>query len=176
MSLSLYDVSVGRYLQTVTAVTGYLEKGHAHFTANGVDPNEIVDARIFPDMYPLHFQMHSVAHHSLGAIEGAKKGVFGPPSALAQLDYRGLQKLIADTLDALQKIQPAEVNALEGREVVFQMRDRRMPFTVEGFILSFSLPNFYFHATTGYDILRMKGVPVGKRDFLGHLALKTAAA
>ena len=176
MSLSLYDVSVGRYLQTVSSVAGYLEKGHAHFTANGVDPNEIVDSRIFPDMFPLRFQIQSVAHHSLGAIEGAKQGVFGPPSALTELDYRGLQQLVADTREALQKIQPADVNGLEGKDVVFQMRDRKIPFTVEGFILSFSLPNFYFHAATGYDILRMKGVPLGKRDFLGQLAMRAATA
>jgi hypothetical protein len=176
MSISLYDASVGRYLQTVGAVAGYLEKGHAHFTANGIDPNEIVDARIFADMFPLRFQIQSVAHHSLGAIEGVRQGLFGPPSALAELDYRGLQKLVGDTRDALQKIEPAEINGLEGKEVVFQMRDRRMPFTAEGFILSFSLPNFYFHVATGYDILRMKGVPVGKRDFLGQLALRAATA
>ena len=176
MSISLYDASVGRYLQTVSGVVGYLEKGHAHFTANGIDPNEIVDARIFPDMFPLRFQIQSVAHHSLGAIEGVKQGVFGPPSALVELDYRGLQQLVTDTRDALQKIQPAEINGLEEKEVVFQMRERRMPFTAQGFILSFSLPNFYFPAATGYDILRMKGVPLGKRDFLGQLALRSATA
>ena len=56
--------------------------------------------------------------------------------------------------------------------MVFQLRDRQIPFTAENFVLSFSLPNFYFHATTAYDILRTKGVPLGKRDFLGHLRLK----
>ena len=176
MSVSLYDASVARYLQTVSAVAGYLEKGRTHFTANGVDLNEVVEARIFPDMFPLRFQIQSVAHHSLGAIEGMKQGVFTPPSGAADVDYRGLQQLIADTREALQKIQPAEINALEDKEVVFELRERKIPFTTEGFILSFSLPNFYFHAATGYDILRMKGVPVGKRDFLGQLALKAATA
>jgi hypothetical protein len=68
---------------------------------------------------------------------------------------------------------PAEVNACSGKDVTFQIRDNKIPFTAEGFIQSFSLPNFYFHATTAYDILRSKGVPVGKRDFLGKLAIKT---
>jgi uncharacterized protein len=64
------------------------------------------------------------------------------------------------------------VNALEGKDVTFKVRDMTMPFTAEDFLLSFSLPNFYFHATTAYDILRLKGVPLGKRDFMGRMRLK----
>jgi hypothetical protein len=63
------------------------------------------------------------------------------------------------------------VNALEGRDVTFQMRDFKIPFTAENFLMSFSLPNFYFHATTAYDILRSKGVPLGKRDYMGRMKL-----
>jgi hypothetical protein len=73
----------------------------------------------------------------------------------------------------LQKLTPAEVNGLAGKDVTFQIRDFKLPFTAENFFLSFSLPNFHFHATTGYDILRMKGVPLGKRDYMGNLRLKT---
>jgi uncharacterized protein len=123
-------------------------------------------------MLPFRFQIVSVAHHSLGALEGMKKGVFAPPGQMAQLDYHGLQKLIADTTEALQRLSPTEVDALEGRGVTFQFRDRQIPFTAEDFVLSFSLPNFYFHATTTYDILRTKGVPLGKRDFMGQLRIK----
>ena len=65
-----------------------------------------------------------------------------------------------------------EVNALQGKDMAFQMRDFRIPFLAETFILSFSLPNFYFHAATTYDLLRMKGVPLGKRDFLGQMRIK----
>ncbi len=80
---------------------------------------------------------------------------------------------IVETREALEQLAPADVDALEGKDVVFQIRDTRIPFTAEGFIQSFSLPNFYFHATTAYDILRSKGVPLGKRDFLGRMRLKT---
>jgi hypothetical protein len=114
-----------------------------------------------------------VAHHSLGAIEGVRTGLFGPPANLQPLDYRGLQQLLADTRDALQRIEPAEIDALAGRDVIFQIRDRKVPFTAENFLMSFSLPNFHFHATTAYDILRMKGVPIGKRDYLGQLRMKS---
>ena len=86
--------------------------------------------------------------------------------------HRGLQKLVADARAGLEAMKPTEVNALEGKDVSFQFRDTKLPFVAEAFLLSFSLPNFHFHATTAYDILRSKGVPVGKRDYMGRLRLK----
>ena len=171
MAISLYDLSVASYLQTLGGVIGVLEKGLAHCTANAIDPNEIDETRLTSDMLPFRFQVQSVAHHSAGAIEGVKAGVFSPPSG-PDLDYRGLQKLVSDARDALSKLTRAEVNALEGRDVTFQLRDFKLPFTAEGFLMSFSLPNFYFHAATTYDILRMKGVKLGKRDFIGQMRMK----
>ncbi len=173
MGISLYDVSVADYLQTLEGVVGVLAKGLDHFTANKVDLAEIVETRVAPDMLPFRFQLQSVAHHSLGAIEGVKKGLFEPPPAAPAHDCRGLRQLVGNARDALQKVTSAEVNALEGKDVVFQFRDFEIPFTAEGFILSFSLPNFYFHATTAYDILRMRGVPIGKRDYMGPMRLKS---
>ena len=173
MAISLYDVSVASYLQILGAASGFLAKGREHCEKSGIDLAGVVDTRLAPDMLPFRFQLQSVAHHSLGAIEGVKKGLFQPPPQAPAYDYRGLQKLVADAQEALQKLTPAEVNALEGRDVVFQLRDFKMPFTAEGFLLSFSLPNFYFHATTAYDILRMKGAPIGKRDYMGQMRLRS---
>jgi hypothetical protein len=173
VAVPLYDFSVGSFLQTLAGVSGFLDRGLAHITDNNLDPNEIVETRLCGDMLPFRFQIISVAHHSLGAIEGAKKGVFNPPGEMPPYDYAGLQNLVAEARDGLQKVAPAEVNALVGRDVEFRFRDFKMPFTAEGFLMSFSLPNFYFHATTAYDILRSKGVPLGKRDFMGPLRLKT---
>jgi uncharacterized protein len=172
MTVSLYDMSAATYLQTIAAVQGILGKGLEFCTSNGIDPMEMVESRLCGDMLPLRFQIVSVAHHSLGAIEAVKKGVFAPPGKTEPLDYQGLQKLMADTGEALQRLTREEVDALAGRHVDFQFRDRKVPFTVENFLLSFSLPNFYFHATTAYDILRSKSVPLGKRDFLGRLRIK----
>lgn len=173
MAISLYDLSVRNYLQTLGAVGGYLEKGQAHCTTNGANPNDIVESRFAPDMLPFRFQIVSVAHHSKGAIEGAKKGTFEPPGEMPPLDYAGLQALVADARKYLETVTPAEVNALEGKDMVFLLRGRAIPFTAENFLMSFSLPNFYFHATTAYDLLRSKGVPIGKRDYLGQLRMKT---
>ena len=174
MALSLYDSFVPSYLQIVGAVEGFLAKGAAHFKEKGIDPNSVVDEKLAPDMLPFSFQVRAVAHHSIGAIQGVRAGQFAPPGPPAgPLDYAALQKIALDTREALQRVKPDEVNACEGMEVVFSVRDIKMPFTAEGFLQTFSLPNFFFHATTAYDILRHKGVPVGKRDFLGRMKLKT---
>jgi hypothetical protein len=173
MAIPLYDLSVRSFLQALGGVAGFLDRGLAHITDNNIDPNEIVETRLWGDMLPFRFQIVSVAHHSIGAIEGAKRGVFSPSGEMPPHDYAALQNLVAEAREALQKVTPEEVNALEGRDVEFRFRDFKMPFTAEGFLMSFSLPNFYFHATTAYDILRSKGVPLGKRDFTGQLRLKT---
>jgi uncharacterized protein len=123
-------------------------------------------------MLPFRFQVIAVAHHSLGAIEGAQKGLFLPPTGVANQDYAALQNIIADARAKLQKIDKASIDKLEGKDVVFQLGDRKLPFTAEGFLMSFSMPNLHFHATTAYDILRMTGAPIGKRDYMGPMRMK----
>jgi hypothetical protein len=124
-------------------------------------------------MLPFRFQVIAVAHHSAGAIEGAQAGVFRPPSGAMNQDYAALQALIADARARLQKVSRETVDALQGKDVTFQLGDFKLPFTAEGFLMSFSLPNLHFHATTAYDILRTKGVPLGKRDYMGQMRLKS---
>lgn len=172
MALSLYEASIPGYLQILTAVGGYLDKSLKHLRENGIDPESIVETRVYADMLPFRFQIQSVAHHSLGAVESMLNGVFRPPMDLPAHDYAGLQAVIANARDALSKVSPEALNAREGAEVIFELRGNRLPFTAEHFLTSFSLPNFHFHATTAYDILRSKGVPLGKRDFLGAMRMK----
>jgi hypothetical protein len=172
MPFSLYDASVANYLQTLAAVSGLLDKGLAHCRDCALAPEELVETRLAPDMLPLRFQIVSVAHHSRGAIEAVQKGVFRPPSVPPGLDYAGMQALVSEASQALSGLKPEAVNSLEGGDVVFQLGERKLQFTAQEFLMSFSLPNFYFHAATAYDILRFKGVPLGKRDFMGRLRLK----
>jgi hypothetical protein len=173
MALSLYDASVANYLQTLGAVSGFLDRCLTHFREHGIDPEKIVETRLAPDMQPFRFQIISVAQHSRGAIEGVQQGVFNPPSSKTPYDFAGLQGLVAQAREVLSGLTPEAVNALGGRDLVFQLGERQLPFTAEGFLMSFSLPNFYFHATTAYDILRTNGVPLGKRDFMGRLKMKS---
>jgi hypothetical protein len=172
MAFSLYDATVANYLQILDAVGGYLGKSLTHFREKGVDLAQVVDARLAPDMLPLRFQIISVAHHSRGAMEAAKTGVFTPPSAKPDLDYAALQSLVTEAHNEVSVLTPEVVNALVGRDVTFKVGERALPFTAEGFLMSFSLPNFFFHAATAYDILRHNGAPLGKRDFIGKLKLK----
>ena len=172
MAISLFDLSVPTFLQTLGGVEGFLGRGLAHCQDNNIDPNEIVETRLFADMAPFRFQVIAIAHHSANAMRGVKEGVFGPPASVPPLDYAGLQQVVKEAREELEKLTPDEVNALDGKDVTFQMRDLKLPFTAAEFLLSFSLPNFHFHATTAYDILRMKGVPLGKRDYMGRMRLK----
>jgi len=172
MAISLFDLTVPTYLQTLGAVAGFLDRGLSHFQENNIDPDDIVETRLFENMLPFKFQIWSVAHHSVGALEGLKAGVFGPPQAMGELSYAGLQKVVADAREAVGANTREEINALEGGDMAFQIRELKVPFTAETFVLSFSLPNFHFHAATAYDILRIKGVPLGKRDYLGQMRTK----
>lgn len=172
MAVSLYDLSVASYLQVLPAVEAFLKKGQEHFAANKADADAVADIRLAPDMLPLRFQVHSVVHHSQGAIAGIKAGLFTPPPPMPKHGYAGLVQQVADARAALEKVTPDEVEALSGRDMTFAMGELKIPFTVETFLLSFSLPNFYFHAATAYDILRAQGVPLGKRDFLGRMRIK----
>lgn len=171
MAISLYDVSVGSMLQTVGAVSAFLEKSRSWCVEAGINPEDIVETRLASDMFPFRFQLLSVVHHSINAIDGARSGVFGPP-APQDLDYAGLQALVTDAVSRLKALSPDEVNALEGRDVVFKLGSSQIPFSAEGFLMSFSLPNLHFHAATAYDILRQKGAPLGKRDYLGALKIR----
>jgi hypothetical protein len=172
MTMSFYEATVPTYLQTLAAVQGFLGKSLAHFKEKDIDPEEIVEARMYPDMLPFRFQIHSVVHHSLGAIEGFKSGVFRPPGEKPKHSYAELQAHVAEAHDTIGKLAPAEIDGLEGNDLVFEIRNAKIPFLVKNFFLSFSLPNFHFHATTAYDILRTKGVPLGKRDYMGAMRIK----
>jgi uncharacterized protein len=171
MAVSFYDLSIGTYLQTLGGVIGFLEKGRAHCEANGIDLKEVVETRLYPDMHPFRFQLWAVAHMTVGALKGLQSGRFSPPAPVKELDYAGLQQLVTDAHAEVGKVSRETAEALEGNQVTFQIGDFKMLFTAPNFVLSFSLPNLFFHATTAYDMLRMKGVPIGKANFLGPMRI-----
>jgi hypothetical protein len=119
-------------------------------------------------MFPFGVQVRLVAHHSAGALRDVAQGAFTFP-AKDLTDYAGLQALLAEAEAGLRAWTPAAVDALQGKEVLFEVPSSRRMFTAEAFLFSFSTPNFYFHAVTAYGILRAKGAPVGKMDYLAGL-------
>jgi uncharacterized protein len=173
MAFSLYAATVPSFQQILEAVSGLLHKAEGFCSEKGIAPHDIIQARLAADMLPFAYQVHSTAVHSLGAIEGVRRGVFSPDMGPLPEDFAGLKKRISAALAGLGAIEAAEVDAFVGRDMRFEFRDRRLDFTAENFLLSFSQPNFYFHATTAYDILRWKGLPIGKRDFTGKPRMKS---
>jgi hypothetical protein len=172
MSFSLYAATIPTYRQILGSVSGLLAKAETFCADKGLAPEEITQARLAGDMLPFAYQVKSTSVHSLGAIEGVRKGVFSPDLTPPPQSFHDLKANIAHALTALEAIDPKEIDAFVGRDMRFAFGERQLNFTAEDFLLSFSQPNFYFHATTAYDILRWKGLPIGKRDFAGRLRLK----
>ncbi len=173
MTISLYDATAALFVQSLGGIEHFLKRGLEHCRQHTIAPEVIVETRLYPDMLPFRYQVQAAIGHSLGAIEGVKAGEFKPPYGTPTSDYAALQKEVAGAREMLKALSREEVDALETKDVVFNLGDQKLPFTGEGFLLTFSMPNFYFHATTAYDILRSKGVPLGKRDFIGRIRMKT---
>lgn len=171
MSISLYDATVTNYLQVLNSTAAVLGKGKRFFEENSIDLSAIVETRLIEDMSPFRFQVISVVHHSLGALKGLETGEFAPPSGYGELDYAGLQGLVSQAVSQVGSFDAETVNGWAGKTLTFKLGGNEIPFTAENYVLSFSLPNFYFHVTTTYDVLRMKGVPLGKRDYLGAMRM-----
>ncbi len=173
MATSLYELSVPTFLQTVNAIAGLLDIAVTHCAETRADPDDFVHARLFDDMAPFHFQIEAAWHHSVWGLEAVKTGVFAPPALVGPVPFIDLQAMIGKAETALKALTPDEVNSWAGKDLDLQIGPRRLAFTSETLILSFSLPNFYFHAVTAYDILRTRGVPLGKRDYEGRLRTRT---
>jgi hypothetical protein len=173
MAFSLYEATLPSYRQILGAVGGLLGKAESYCAEQKLPAEEIIQARLAPNMLPFAYQVKATTTHSLGAIEGVRKGVFSPDLTPPPQTFSALKTAISEALAALEAIDAAEIDAFLGRDMRFAFGDRQVNYTAENFLLSFSQPNFYFHATTAYDILRWKGLPLGKRDFVGRVRIKT---
>lgn len=123
-------------------------------------------------MWPFAKQVFEAGHHSAGAIAAVRAGVFSPGLGAAPVDFASLQSEVAGAMAALRAVPDGELDAMAERSTRFEFGSTRMECTVEDFLLSFSLPNFFFHTTTACAILRSQGLKIGKRDFIGQVRLK----
>ena len=172
MSISLSDASLKTYRQLLPASLAIMKKAEKYFTDEGTNLNDLAEMRLIEDMAPLTFQVFSVVHHSVGAIDALKTGEFAPPKMPENLSFNDLIEMLENAEEKLNHFSDEDINSLSGKEVMFRMGQIEWAFTAEDFILSFSLPNFYFHVTTLYDLLRVKGLEIGKLDFAGTLRIK----
>ena len=172
MSFSLYEATVPTFRQTLGAMQGLLNKVEI-FSMEAKRPEEdLLQARLTDDMLPFTYQVSATVTHSVGALNAIHKGVFTPDRSPPPSTSQGLRDALSQALERLGSMTAEDINSLVGRDMRFEMGEMVLPFTAEGFLMSFSLPNFFFHATTAYDILRMKGLPLGKPDYLGRPRLK----
>jgi hypothetical protein len=172
MAITLYDATVPCYLQGLGALRTVLDKGLEHARAFGRDSDTLAEARLIEDMRPLWFQVARTVDHSAGALRGVQAGRYTSPTAEAS-DYQALIARVEEARAAVAAWTPEQVNALEGGDVVLDGGGPPRTFTAKDYFFSFALPNFHFHNVTAYDILRAQGVPIGKRDYLGQLRLKS---
>ncbi len=172
MPITLYDATVPTFQQIIGSMKGLIAKARLHMAETDVTEEDLVTARLALDMLPLAYQLKATAEHSRGAIEGVRASVYSPDLTPPPMTFADLEAKLDAALAFLAALDRQEINGFEGQDMRFEFGERQIPFTAENFLFSFALPNFYFHAATAYDILRHKGVKIGKPDFLGALRVK----
>ena len=166
MNISMYQASAPRFANTLKNLSAILDKAQAHADAKKLDPKVLAAARLYPDMFPMSRQVQSACDTAKGAV-ARLAGVEAPAHEDTEQTLEELKARIAKTITFIQSIQPAQVDGSEDKEVVLKFRSGEMKFRGMQYLLGHALPNFYFHVTTAYDILRHNGVEVGKRDYIG---------
>ena len=168
MAISLYEAFVPSSQQILAALSGLIDKGEAHVKANGLDDGELINATLHETMWTLPWHVRAVWMHTAYTFDQMPTGEFSPDFTDIPDSWETMRAMVADAQATLAALTPADVDAIADKTIGFVLGGERvMEFTGTNFLLSFNQPNAYFHATTFYDILRMKGVEIGKRDFLG---------
>ena len=167
MALTISSVGVASFLQTLGALSKILDKAAAHCAAKKIDQAVLLQTRLTPDMFSFVKQVQlacDFAKNTLGRLTGEPPKFPDDEKTLDELKAR-----IAKTIDYVKSFKPEQVDATEEKDVTFPIGPQQT-MTLNGaqYLIGFALPNFYFHATTAYDILRQCGVEIGKRDFLGR--------
>ena len=166
MTLSMYQASVPVFTRMLTNLAGILTKAEAHATARKIEPAVLLNTRLFPDMFALTKQVQlssDFAKNTTARLAGAEIPKFPDE----ETSFAELQARIAKTLDYVKGFQPAQIDGSETRDITLPIGGKPTVFAGQAFLLNFALPNFYFHVTTTYNILRHCGVELGKWDFLG---------
>lgn len=171
MSFSLYEAFVPSCIQMLNAGQGLIEKAKACDT---IDEATIANARLADDMLPLAYQVKSMVVHSVGAIEGVRKGEFSPDMSEPAQELEQMRLNLGAAENTLRALSKGEIDSFIGRETrfVFKQKNYAAAYASEDFLLSFSQPHFYFHTTTTYAVLRNLGLDIGKGDFMGQTRKK----
>lgn len=167
MNISMYQVSVPRFANMLTNLSAILDKTQAHVEANKIDPAALTTYRLFPNMFPLARQVQVACDTAKGAV-ARLAGVEIPKHEDTEQTLAELKARIAKTIEFVQSIQPAQLDGTEDKDITLKRGEKSTTYKGMQFLLGHALPNFYFHVTTAYNILRHNGVEIGKRDYLGN--------
>jgi hypothetical protein len=166
MAFSIYQASVPAYIRRLEALSAILDKAASHTSQGKIEPAALLHARLYPDMLPLARQVQIACSH---AVRGATRLSGAEPASVEDKEnsFDDLKTLITETLVFLKTVDPKKMEGMEDREITYPVGDKKMTVKGADYLLHFSMPNFYFHVTTAYAILRNKGLDIGKDDFMG---------
>jgi hypothetical protein len=162
----MFKVSVPIFVQHLTALSGVIDKTLAHIEAKQLDPAIFLNMRLYPDMYPFVRQVQQATNHAVRAVS-ALAGAEPISLPNTETSFPELKARIAKTVDYVKGFKAAQIDGTEDKDITLKMGSGERKFTGQGLLLNHILPNFYFHCTTAYDILRHCGIELGKRDFMG---------
>jgi hypothetical protein len=167
MNISMYQASAPRFLNSLRNLSAILDKAMAYAEAKKIDPAALTTARLYPDMFPLTRQVQTACDNAKGAV-ARLAGVEVPRHEDTEQTFEELKARIAKTIAFIETVTPSQIDGSEDKEISLKLGPREVQWKGMQYLLGFALPNFYFHVTTAYDILRHNGVELGKRDYIGN--------
>jgi hypothetical protein len=165
MAISMYRASVPLLVQMLSSLSGVLDKGAAFAAAKKVDPSVLLNARLAPDMFPLTRQIQIATDFAKG-VPARLSGQEPPKYADDETTFDQLKARIAKTIAFVKDFRPAQIDGSEEREITLTLGGQPRSYKGESYLVTFALPNFFFHVTTAYAILRHNGVEIGKGDYM----------
>ena len=166
MAVSMYPISVPVFIKHLNGLAGCLKKAQALYAEKKFDEATLMHYRFYPDMFTFARQVQAMSDHA----KNCAALLAGTEAPKYEDNEKSLSELVArieKTVEYLKSVKPAQIDGTEEKPVTIKMRDRELNMKGQELVLNRSLPNFFFHATTAYDILRHNGVELGKRDFMG---------
>ena len=167
MAISMYQASIPRFVHMLRNLDAILEKAHAYAESRKIDQSTLPSARLFPDMLPLTSQVR-IACDAANGVAVRLAGATAPTFADDEKTIADLRARIARSIEFLSSIAASQVDGTEDKDVMVRVAGQDVPYKGMQYLLARAIPNFYFHVSTAYDILRHNGLDIGKRDFLGN--------
>lgn len=166
MAISMYQASAPQLKKMLGNLASLLNKGQEFAASENLNEQVLVDGRLFADMFPLSKQVQIACDQAKGGM-ARLAGIEPPKFEDSETTFDQLKARVAKTIEFLDSIKPEQIDGTEAKEIKFSIKEWHFEFVGEQYLLTWVIPNFYFHVTTAYDILRHNGVEIGKADFLG---------